>query len=290
MIRVLVCGANGQLGSEFQQIQSSWNESVHFVFYPKQLLDINDYNRLIHIVEKENIDCVINCAAYTKVDEAERNETMAHQINALGAGNVARVCASLNINLVHISTDYVFDGTQGQPYKESDIVNPQTVYGKTKLIGEQMVHKNLQSSIIIRTSWMYSFFGNNFVKTMYHLGLNQQSINVVNDQFGSPTYAKNLAEVIIKIIVSKNPHWGQIYHYCNDGIISWYDFAKAIMEIAELNSEVLPISSNEYPQLAKRPSYSSLDNSKIKVHYKLPSQLWKDSLKDCIQKIRSEGL
>ena len=233
MTTILITGANGQLGNEFRDLAKA-TDQYKFVFHSKKSLDISDYNQLINLFESENIDFVVNCAAYTKVDEAEENEHLAVQINGLSVGNLGRICASLNKKLIHISTDYVFDGNQSHPYKETDQTNPITIYGQSKLRGEVLVRENLPSTMIIRTSWLYSSYGSNFVKTMLRLGNERETVNIVKDQVGSPTYARDLAKIILQLITTNHNYWGQLYHYCNDGIISWFDFSKAIMKTCQI--------------------------------------------------------
>lgn len=307
---ILVSGKNGQLGKELQDIISSIT-NFEFIFFDKEELNIADESLLQLIFQKHTPSFFINCAAYTAVDKAETEQQQAYLINAEAVGNIARQCSQFNTKLIHISTDYVFDGKGSKPYKEDDITNPVNYYGYTKLKGEELALNNNADTIIIRTSWVYSKYGNNFVKTMLHLMKERSSINVVNDQLGSPTYAKDLAEAIVKIVNEECPKDGKsgiqkvgnsgsqeertqnsklktqnsIYHFSNNGIISWYDFAVAIKEIKQLNCLVNPIPTSSYPTPAKRPAYSGLDKTKIADDFHLLLKNWKDSLKDCLQSL-----
>tara|TARA_Y100000768_G_C23943175_1_gene666197 strand:- start:875 stop:1600 length:726 start_codon:yes stop_codon:yes gene_type:complete len=238
----------------------------------------------------QHINAVINCAAYTDVDKAEENVEIAERVNSIGVYNLVEALDKINGKLIHISTDYVFDGTNSQPYKESDPVCPIGVYGKTKRAGELAVINSKIDAIVIRTSWLYSTFGNNFLKTMLRLGKDKESINIISDQVGTPTYARDLAKVCLEILSSSNKENinrnGKIYHYSNEGVASWYDFAKLIMEMGELSCTVNPIPTNDYPTLAKRPLYSVLNKKKIKADFKIEIPNWKESLKECIIKLK----
>jgi dTDP-4-dehydrorhamnose reductase len=282
-IKVLVTGANGQLGLTIKKLSFNYGD-IEFVFVTKSQLDITDENCLESFFEKHNFQYCINCAAYTNVDQAERDKDQAFRVNANAVKNLAIVCKQNNVVLIHISTDFVFDGTKGEPYKETDIPNPINVYGESKLKGENYIQSILKRFFIIRTSWLYSEYGNNFVKTMLRLGHQNKELRVVNDQIGSPTYAKDLAEVILEIILSKNNQFG-LYHYSNQGAISWFDFSMAIFNFANIPIQVTPIPSSNYPTPAKRPSFSSMniENTKEKLNIVVPN--WKDSLKAVIQKI-----
>lgn len=279
--KILVTGSNGQLGSELKEL--SCDNKNEFVFTDVEELDITDIEASRSFLKNSGFNYIINCAAYTAVDRAENDTELAYKVNVLAAKNLAILSKELNISLVHISTDFVFDGTKSTPYVETDHVNPLSVYGKTKLEGEKEIIKNTDRAVIIRTSWLYSFYGNNFVKTMIRLGKEKEQLNVIFDQTGTPTYAKDLASVILKII-EKDPVTGtEIYHYSNEGVASWYDFAKSIMDNAELNCIVKPIETKNYPTPAKRPHYSVLNKSKIKEQFSVDIPHWQDSLKNCMK-------
>lgn len=284
MAKILVTGANGQVGSELKQLSSQFMES-DFIFTDRRMLDICNKNLLRNFLNANNIDFIINCAAYTAVDNAEKDEQAADTVNHIAVFNLAKEAKDRGIKLVHISTDYVFDGKNFKPYIETDDVNPQSVYGKTKLAGEQSILEIApEGAIIIRTSWVYSSFGSNFVKTMLKLGKEKDEIGVIFDQIGTPTYAKDLAEVILNIIHSPeyNNIKPEIYHFSNEGVCSWYDFAVEIMKISKLNCKIKSIESKEYPTPAKRPHYSLLNKSKIKNKFNIQIPHWKDSLNCCI--------
>ena len=247
-------------------------------------------NSISHYFDNnDKFDIIINCAAYTQVDKAEKEEELANQINHLAVKQLASIANKQQARLIHISTDYVFNGRQYQPYIETDDVEPQGVYGKTKLSGEQAIQNNLKfNAIIIRTSWIYSKYGNNFVKTMLKLGNKLESLNVIFDQVGTPTYAGDLAKVIIFIVrsntFSQTDFKTQIYHFSNEGVCSWYDFAKTIFELTNTQCQVNPIETKDYPTPGTRPHYSVLNKSKIKQSYNLVIPYWKDSLKQCLDK------
>ena len=274
-------------------------------FCDKDELNIADTVVLERVFRKYNPQYFINCAAYTAVDKAETDQENAYAINAAAVGNIAKQCHQFNTKLIHVSTDYVFDGTGTQPYKEDDKTDPVNYYGYTKWLGEQLALNNNPDTIIIRTSWVYSSYGNNFVKTMLRLMKERKEINVVSDQFGSPTYAKDLAEAIMAIVdgqpstvngkrqeVGKSgnqketqhlPLTTHIYHFSNEGIISWYDFAVAIKEIKQLDCVVHPIPTSGYPTPAKRPAYSGMEKTKIKNTFNIPIKDWRKSLNECLQ-------
>jgi dTDP-4-dehydrorhamnose reductase len=282
----LVSGKNGQLGKELQDIASSV-ENFQFIFFDKEELNIADEVALQNIFQKYSPSFFINCAAYTVVDKAETEKAKAYQINAEAVGNIAKQCNQFNTTLIHISTDYVFDGKATKPYKEEDKTNPVNYYGYTKLKGEELALQNNPNTIIIRTSWVYCKYGNNFVKTMLRLMTERKEINVVNDQVGSPTYARDLAEAIIQIVnrESSNVKASHIFHFSNEGIISWYDFAVAIKEIKQLDCIVNPIPTTSYPTPAKRPSYSVFDKTKIVNTFNIQLKSWKGSLKECLAQL-----
>ena len=283
ILTILVTGANGQLGSELQVIASQF-PYCQFLFAAKEELDITDYNSIIKYFSGHSIDYCINCAAYTAVDKAESEKEMAILLNADAVAILAKVCCTHNTQLIHISTDYVFDGTAKQPYTETDKTCPVGTYAISKLQGEELAIKHCPSTIIIRTSWLYSSFKNNFVKTMLRLMKEKDSINVVNDQQGCPTYAADLAVAIMHIIDSGISHENPgIYNYANAGITNWYEFALAIKNIAGSNCTVKPISTTEYPTPAKRPAYSVLDTTKIKKVFGITIPKWEDSLEECLK-------
>ena len=286
MNNILVTGGNGQLGSELKELAPNYQKN-NFLFTDVKTLDITNHIAVKEFIELNNINVIINCAAYTAVDKAESEPELSNAINHLALANFAQIAKDNNIKLVHISTDYVFDGTNYKPYVETDTPNPQSVYGQTKLDGElAMQHINPKRSIIIRTSWVYSKFGNNFVKTMLNLSKNREEINVVADQIGSPTNAADLAEAILIILPQIKNENIELFHYSNEGICSWYDFSKAIFEIQGVLVKVNPIESKQYPTPAKRPFYSVLDKSRIKDVFQLEVPFWKDSLKSCLKKLK----
>ena len=288
MKTILVTGGNGQLGSELAEISNS--SPYTFIFTDYLELDITDAHATTSFFQENSIDYVINCAAYTAVDKAEEDTLGAMLLNAEGVHSLANACSFFSIPLIHISTDYVFDGTHHIPYKETDKTNPQSVYGSTKLQGEQLALKANPHTIIIRTSWLYSSFGNNFVKTMIRLGAERDSLSVIFDQIGSPTYARDLADAIHSIIhgveQKKHAFIPGIYHYSNEGVCSWFDFAKEIHALYGITCNVKPIETNQYPTPAKRPHYSVLNKSKIKSTFGIHIPYWKDSLQECISIIK----
>jgi len=279
---ILVSGKNGQLGKELQDISVA-DENHEYIFFDRDELNIADETALKQAFEKYQPSFFINCAAYTAVDKAETEQEKAYLINAEAVGNIAKQCHQFNATLIHVSTDYVFDGKGTSPYKTDNETSPVNYYGYTKLLGEQLAINNNPNTIVIRTSWVYSKYGNNFVKTMLRLMNERKEINVVSDQLGSPTYAKDLAEAIMKTVNSQQSTVNGIYHFSNDGIISWYDFAIAIKEIKQLNCIVNPIPTSSYPTPAKRPAYSGLDKTKISDTFNIRLKNWKDSLQECLQ-------
>jgi dTDP-4-dehydrorhamnose reductase len=277
MKKILVTGANGQLGSEIKMIAPGYPQ-FDFIFTDIADFPLDQTEVIISNFKSIQPDIVINCAAYTAVDKAEQDQVVADAINHLAIATLASLCAESGAQLVHISTDYVFDGTSPIAYKEDDQPNPKSVYGVTKLAGETACLKNCPDSIILRTAWVYSEFGNNFVKTMLRLMSERDSLNVVNDQVGSPTYAADLAQVIMTILDSN--HWQPgIYHYSNAGEISWFDFAQDIQEIAHKTCGIKGIPASDYPTPAERPAYSLLDKSKIKEVYGIEAVDYRISLK-----------
>jgi len=285
-MNILITGANGQLGSEIKELAEIYNKYT-FVFLDLPDLDICDYTALCEYVSANKIEAIINCAAYTAVDKAETDIDTAEKVNAIAVENLVKAMQTVQGKLIQISTDYVFDGTSHTPYVESDIVNPLGVYGSSKLNGEQKVLDADINGIVIRTSWLYSSFGNNFVKTMLRLGNERPTLNVIFDQVGTPTYAKDLALACLEILSNNEDltSKGKLYHFSNEGAASWYDFAKAIMEIGDVNCDVSPIETKDYPTPAKRPFYSILNKSKIKADFQIKIPYWRDSLKDCILKL-----
>ena len=277
MKKILVTGANGQLGSEIKVLASNYTH-FEFIFTDIEDFPLNQTEVIISNFNRIQPDIVINCAAYTAVDKAETDSSTADTINHLAIATLATLCAQSGAKLVHISTDYVFDGSSPVAYTETDLPGPKSVYGLTKLAGETACLKNCTESIIIRTAWVYSEFGNNFVKTMLRLMSERESLGVVNDQVGSPTYAADLAQVIMTIIDSGQ--WASgIYHYSNAGEISWYDFANDIKEIGGKTCDIKGIPASSYPTPAERPPYSLLDKSKIKKVYGIEAQDYKISLR-----------
>ena len=284
MGNILVTGSNGQLGSEIQELSS--NYPYRFYFTCKSDFDIIDTDMMRKFIVKNDIDTLINCAAYTAVDKAENEKELADKINHLGVKNLANLAHALDIKLIHISTDYVFSGTNFKPYTETDTPNPKNVYGQTKLDGEKAILEyNLKNSLIIRTSWVYSYYGNNFVKTMLRLGRQKDSLGVIFDQVGTPTYAKDLAKAILELIPQIKNNKTEIYNYTNEGVLSWYDFAKEIMKMAKLSCKITPIETKDYPAPALRPHYSVLNKSKIKKDFNLTIPYWKDGLEDCLKRL-----
>lgn len=281
---IFITGSNGQLGSELKKL--STNYQYNFFFTCKDDLDISNTTDIKNFIEKNNIDTIINCAAYTAVDKAQSEEELADEINHIAVKNLAQISKENNIKIVHVSTDYVFDGKNYKPYQEDDTTNPQSIYGKTKLNGEKaMIDINPQNSIIIRTSWVYSSYGNNFVKTMLRLGREKEELGVIYDQVGTPTYAKDLAKVILGILPNINNNKVEIYNYSNEGVLSWYDFAKEIMKMAKLDCKINPIETYQYPTPAPRPHYSLLNKSKIKKDFDIIIPFWKDSLDKCLREL-----
>ena len=274
----LVVGCNGQLGNELRLLLQD-----KAVYVDKDELDITDKQAVLDFVASQPFEAIINCAAYTAVDKAESDEKLAELINVEGP----RHLAATGVPLVHISTDYVFDGTNCKPYVEEDTPNPQTAYGRTKLAGEKAVMETAKTAVIIRTAWLYSTFGNNFVKTMRKLGAERDKLNVVFDQVGTPTYAGDLAKAIVAILPQIKAGMKEIYHFSNEGVCSWYDFALAIMAQSDLNCQVFPIESKDYPTPAKRPHYSVLNKAKIKRDFGIEINNWAVSLAECVEKLNN---
>lgn len=291
-MRVLITGSNGQLGSEIKELTPDY-KNLECIFVDQSQLDICDAEALNSFILDNHINSVINCAAYTSVDQAEENPKIAEQINEKVVLYLVNALEKVGGKLVHISTDYVFDGNHSCPYKESDPVSPISVYGKTKRAGELVVLNSSIDAIVIRTSWLYSTYSNNFVKLMLRLGNEKESLKVVFDQRGTPTYARDLAKICLDILSDKNSvnisKKRCLYHYSNEGDTSWYDFATTIMKISNIDCKVIPIETKDYPTEAKRPMYSVLDKSKIKSDFKIKIPHWKDSLAYCIKKINQNS-
>ena len=281
MINILVTGSNGQLGKSIKDMEHK-HSNFNFIFTDYQELDISDFNSVENFFKNNSIDFCINCAAYTAVDQAENNPEDAYQINELGVKNLATVIKNNQTILIHISTDFVFDGTKKEPYTEADSTNPLNVYGDSKLKGETHIQTILTNYFIIRTSWLYSEHGNNFVKTMLRLASEKNEIQVVNDQIGSPTYAKDLAEFILWIISENINDYG-LYHYCNSGSISWYEFTLNIFKILNIHTKVIPTSSSKYKTLATRPLYSVLSTKKTEEVFNLKPKPFLTSLNNCLK-------
>ena len=288
---ILVTGAQGQLGSELRQLSDLYADFT-FTFISRNELDLSDSEAIQTWFVDKTFDVIINCAAYTAVDKAQTEPDLAKAINSTAVKTLARIAKAHNSALIHISTDYVFNGKNYQPYNETDLTDPQGIYGQTKLEGEQaMLAINPAKSVIIRTSWVYSQFGNNFVKTMLRLGKEREELGVIYDQVGSPTSARDLALAILAIILHpklESLTATEIYHFSNEGVCSWYDFAKTIFELSAISCRVKPIETKDYPTPATRPHYSLLNKAKIKNTFDLTIPYWKDSLIDCLSLLKAE--
>ena len=289
-MNILVTGCRGQLGSELQELSALCN-SHRFFFYDLPELDITRPDQVESCCRDHDIEVIINCAAYTAVDKAETDTEMAFKVNRDGPAILAVCAKERHALLLHLSTDYVFDGTSSTPYRESDPVAPLGVYGLSKWEGEERIRQIAPSHIIIRTSWLYSRYGVNFVKTMLRLGAERPELNVVVDQIGTPTWAADLAKAIMSIIDrhERGSSCGETFHYSNEGVASWYDFARAVMELTGLSCKVLPIESARYPQIALRPQYSVMNKSAIKKEWGIGIPYWRDSLALMIQRLAVEG-
>jgi len=291
-MNILITGANGQLGNELRKphpktlSEGGGRNGYRFFFTDIDELDITNPDAVNAFFETNGIQTVINCAAYTAVDRAESDETVATLINATAVGYLADACNRTDATLIHISTDYVYDGCACKPYSEDHPTAPASVYGRSKLAGEEAA-MSTPKSVVIRTSWLYSSFGNNFVKTMLRLGKERETLNVVFDQTGSPTYAADLAQTIMKIVATSEQNLLKtgIFHYSNEGVCSWYDFAHEIMQQAGLKCVVKPIETKDYPTPATRPHYSVLNKACIKTEYGIEIPHWKDSLNRCLEEI-----
>jgi len=300
-MRILVTGKNGQLGKSIHKVVNSEVKtnnnlsSNNFAFVGREELDLNSESSISHYFDSnDKFDIIINCAAYTQVDKAEQEVELANQINHLAVKQLASIANEQQARLIHISTDYVFDGESDKPYLETDTTNPINVYGKTKLAGEKALQAvMLTNALIIRASWLYSEYGNNFVSTMLRLGKERDELNVVSDQIGSPTYATDLADVILEIIQNKSftktSQATQIYHYSNEGEISWYKFAQEIFKIAKIDCRVNPITTQQYPMPAKRPINTIMNTDKVAEIFSMNTSNWKESFNTCIIKLRKKS-
>ena len=286
-MNILVTGANGQLGKEMRIV--SEGSSDCYIFTDVEELDITNRDAISRCVTGNEVKVIVNCAAYTDVDKAEDDEATAELLNAQAVENIAKVCKENDATLIHISTDYVFGGSNGNtPREEAETACPTGAYGRSKLHGEEAIAKSGCKSLIIRTAWLYSEFGKNFLLTMRRLTAEKERLNVVFDQIGTPTYALDLAKVIFKIIENRLYEGNEgIYHFSNEGVISWYDFAKAICELCGNNCDIQPCHSDEFPSKVKRPSYSVLDKTKIKKTFDITIPYWKDSLTNCISNLNN---
>ena len=281
MVNVLVTGGDGQMGICLKHIRQKYS-SIKFYFLNQNNLNITNYHSILNFMQNHEVDFIINCAAYTNVDKAEDEPDKAKTINVLGVENLVKISEIFHIKLFHISTDYVFDGYCKHELKELDKTNPLGVYGKTKLNGEKLVLNSKGQAIVIRTSWLFSPFGNNFVKTILTLSNSKQKISVINDQYGRPTYGLDLAEVIIKLINSSKSFNNKIYHFSNEGVTSWYDFAKSIIKLSGSKCELVPVKTDEYSSKASRPKKVVLNTDLIESSLKFKIPNWKDSLKKCL--------
>ena len=296
-MRILVTGKNGQLGRSIYKLVNTDTKidnnqsSNEFIFVGREELDLSSESGINHYFDNnDKFDIIINCAAYTQVDKAEQEVELANQINHLAVKQLASIASKQKAKLIHISTDYVFDGDSNKPYLETDKPNPINVYGKTKLAGEKALQEIMPTNaMIIRTSWVYSEYGNNFVKTMLNLGKERDELNVVSDQIGSPTYATDLAGAILEIIDNKDKKQStEIYHYSNEGEISWYDFAKEIFELVDIRCAVKPITTQQYPTPARRPKNTLMNKAKIAKTFSVGISDWKESLNTCITILKEQ--
>ena len=283
MKNILITGANGQLGNEMRVLATEHSEYTYF-FTDVQELDICDEQAVMNFVQENAIDCIVNCAAYTAVDKAEESVELCNKLNHIAPGYLAKAAALRGAALIQVSTDYVFDGTNHIPYRETEPTCPNSVYGRTKLAGEEEAMKQCPRTMIIRTAWLYSTFGNNFVKTMIRLGREKEQLGVIFDQVGTPTYARDLARAIYAAIAQDVP--SGVFHFSNEGVCSWYDFTRAIHRIAGITTcRVRPLHTEEYPTPAARPHYSVLDKTKIKETLNIEIPYWEDSLRECMKSL-----
>jgi len=283
MSNIVVFGASGQLGTCLKTLANALG-LTNIYFPPESEANILDKDALRKVFETYKPSWSINCAAYTAVDKAEDEIDLARKINKIGAENISDLCKEYNSTFIHTSTDFVFKGDKATPLDEGDIAEPINIYGLTKLEGEQAVIDRLEKYFILRTSWLYSEYGNNFVKTMLRLGSERDELKIIADQVGTPTYAMDLAEIILHIISKNSADYG-LYHYSNEGVASWYDFAKAIFDISRTEVKTLPIRTSEYPTRAVRPAYSVMSKTKIKQTFNIEIPYWRDSLITCISKL-----
>lgn len=287
MKTIFVAGAKGQVGCELQALADQY-PAFEFLFTDLPELSITDEAALQSYLVDKKIDYVINCAAYTAVDKAESDTETAHKVNVEGVQNLAKTCALRNIPLIHFSTDYVYHNSQNTPFKEGDPTSPKGIYAKTKLEGDETALQIHVNTMIIRTSWVYSTFGHNFVKTMLRLGRERDNLSVIFDQIGSPTYAKDLAKMVLDLFQKieedtlEASQLSGVFHYSNEGVLSWFDFAKAIFDLAEIDCKVAPIETKDYPTPAARPPFSLLNKAKIKQTFGIEIPYWRDSLKACL--------
>ena len=292
-MKILVTGKNGQLGKSIHTIVTNNEQTDEFVFVGREELDLSSTDSITSYFNHNNFDIIINCAAHTAVDKAEEEAVLANQINHLAVAQLAQIAKTQQAKLIHVSTDYVFDGESDKPYTEADATNPINIYGKTKLAGEQALKEIMPTdAIIIRTSWVYSEYGNNFVKTMLRLGKQRDELSVVGDQIGSPTYATDLANAILDTMQNKAfkevGQETQVYHYSNAGEISWYEFAKEIFELADIQCSVSPITTEQYPTPAKRPKNTLMNKDKIAETFSVNIPDWKESLNTCMTILKEQ--
>ena len=292
-MRILIAGKNGQLGKSIHKLVANTEQTNDFVFVGREELDLSGADNIISYFNQNNFDIIVNCAAHTAVDKAEEEAVLANQINHLAVEQLAQIAKTQQAKLIHVSTDYVFDGESDKPYAETDETNPINVYGKTKLAGEKALQEIMPTNaIIIRTSWVYSEYGNNFVKTMQRLGKQRDELSVVSDQMGSPTYATDLANAILDTVQNKAfkeaGQGTQVYHYSNVGEISWYEFAKEILKIAKIECKVNPINTEQYPTPAKRPKNTLMNKDKIVETFSVNIADWKESLNTCMTILKEQ--
>lgn len=282
MKNILVTGGNGQLGQCLQAVEKQLGNGNKFTYLPSSELDITNENHIRTAIERYEPAYIVNCAAYTAVDKAEFETELAYAINAKAVETLTKICKANNVILIHISTDFVFGETAPLPLTEAMITKPIGVYGASKLAGEQLISQNMDNYFIIRTSWLYSEFQNNFLKTMIRLGKERDELSVVYDQVGSPTYAIDLAGFIMNIINSDSQAFG-VYHYSNEGVASWYDFAHEIFKLSNIKINLKPVTSDKFPTLAKRPNYSVMSKEKVKQNFGIEIQHWTTSVATCIK-------
>jgi len=283
-MNILVTGANGQLGQQFKN--NTTESDFEFYFADENELDITNKNDILNYISDYKINYILNCAAYTDVNGSESNKDLAIKINSEGIKNLVEICEEQKLKMIHFSTDYVYNSNNINPIKEDSNINPLNYYGFSKREGEKIIEKSLSDSIIIRTSWLYSMYGSNFVKTMIKKSDNGEKIYVINDQFGCPTYAKDLVNVILSIIDSGIKPKYKVYNFSNEGYTNWYDFTKKIFELKKLNCSIIPVNSENYRSIARRPKYSVLDKSRIKDTFNINIRKWEDALQEFITNIK----